>query len=95
MASQNTEALIKYLDRLADVEPAPVRMKEKVLALIACFLAVGYLEAGDLAIKVVQERTYPASVVKNCERNTRVAVAALNGWTLQEGDTKVACKRIK
>lgn len=56
MASNNTEALIRYLDRLADVEPAPVRIKEKVLALIACFLAVGYLEGGELAVKVVQER---------------------------------------
>ena len=56
MASNNTEALIRYLDKLADVEPAPVRIKEKVLALIACFLAVGYLEGGELATKVVQER---------------------------------------
>jgi N-dimethylarginine dimethylaminohydrolase len=54
--TQNTERLIAYLDKLADVEPAPVRIKEKVLALIACFLAVGYLEGGELATKVVQER---------------------------------------
>jgi hypothetical protein len=54
--SRNTERLIAYLDKLADVEPAPVRIKEKVLALIACFLAVGYLEGGELATKVVQER---------------------------------------
>jgi hypothetical protein len=54
--SRNTERLIAYLDKLADVEPAPVRLKEKVLALIACFLAVGYLEGGELGTKVVQER---------------------------------------
>jgi hypothetical protein len=30
-----------------------------------------------------------------CERNTRVAVAALNGWRIQEGDVTVSCKRVK
>jgi hypothetical protein len=92
--SCNTARLIAYLDKLADVEPAPVRIKEKVLALIACFLAVGYLEGGELGVQIVRE-TYPASVVKNCERNTRVAVAALNGWTIQTDEVKVACKRVK
>jgi hypothetical protein len=92
--SENTERLIAYLDKLADVEPAPVRLKEKLLAILACFLAVGYLEGGELGTQIVRE-SYPASVVKNCERNTRVAVAALNGWTIQTDEVKVACKRIK
>jgi hypothetical protein len=92
--SRNTERLIAYLDKLADVEPAPVRMTEKLLALLVCVLAVGYLEGGDLAVQIVRE-SYPASVVKNCERNTRVAVAALNGWTIQTDEVKVSCKRVK
>jgi hypothetical protein len=54
--SRNTERLIAYLDKLAEVEPAPVRIKEKVLALVACFLAVGYLEGGELGVQIVQER---------------------------------------
>jgi hypothetical protein len=54
--SRNTERLIAYLDKLADVEPAPVRVTEKVLALVACFLAVGYLEGGELGVQIVRER---------------------------------------
>jgi hypothetical protein len=33
--------------------------------------------------------------LQSCERNTAVAVAALNGWQITEGSVRVACRRVR
>jgi hypothetical protein len=82
------QAARKFSQAMSQQKPR-MRPMEAVWFLIALTLLIWHLEATDLAHKTYERKTAA------CERNTTVAVAALNGWQIQEGDTKVACKRIK
>jgi hypothetical protein len=86
------EAARKFAQAMSAQPPARMRPMEAVWILICLVLLVAYFEKSDVSDQVIAERH---KLLQTCERNTRVAVAALNGWELQEGDVKVACKRVK
>jgi hypothetical protein len=86
------EARRKFSQAMSAQPPARIRPMEAVWILLTFILLAAYLQKSDVSDQVIAERQ---QIVKNCERNTTVAVAALNGWQIQEGDTKVACKRVK
>lgn len=88
LAESQAEAARKFSVAMSQQKPR-MRPMEAVWALLFLTLLVWHLEATDLAHKVYERKT------SACERNTTVAVAALNGWELREGDVKVACKRVK
>jgi hypothetical protein len=69
-----------------------------LLCWVVALLAVGGLLTGcddGQAATVTASLEREARERVACERNTRVAVAALNGWRIQEGDVTVSCKRVK
>jgi hypothetical protein len=72
--------------------PARIRPMEAVWATIVFILLVAYLQKSDVSDQVIAERH---KLIQTCERNTTVAVAALNGFDIQESDVKVACRRVK
>ena len=72
------------------------RPRSYVLALIALALLMAWLDGGNLGAQIVEERRSNLKAEhERCERNTRVAVAALNGWRISEGEVTVACQRVK
>lgn len=88
LAASEAQARSKFAVAMSQQKPR-MRPMEAVWFLIALTLLVWHLEATDLAQKVYQRKTAA------CERNTNVAVAALNGFDIQESDVKVACRRVK
>jgi hypothetical protein len=87
-ASENTERLVRYLDSLGS-EPATVRVREKLWALLACVLAAAYLESTDLSYQVMEKN----SDLQRCEIYTKALTHVLNGGSLRvEGATDVSCK---
>jgi hypothetical protein len=91
LAESQAEAARKFSVAMSQQKPR-IRPMEAVWILICFVLLAAYLQKSDVSDQVIAERQ---KLIQTCERNTRVAVAALNGWEISEGDTKVACKRVK
>lgn len=92
MDTYETQATAKLSVALPDNPRAGIRPMEIILGGVCAALALSFwLNSGDLAVQIVRE-SYPASVVKNCERNTRVAVAALNGWVIETPEVRATCR---
>jgi hypothetical protein len=90
--TSQAEARRKFSQAMSAQPPARIRPMEAVWILLTFVLLAAYLQKSDVSDQVIAERQ---KLIRTCERNTRVAVAALNGWEISEGDTKVACKRVK
>ena len=90
-AEAEAEARRKFSVAMSQQKPK-LRPMEAVWCLIALVFFIAYLQKSDVNDKVIAEKK---KLIQTCERNTKVAVAALNGWELQEGDVRVTCKREK
>jgi hypothetical protein len=91
LAESQAEARRKFSVAMSQQKPR-MRPMEAVWILLSFVLLAAYLQKSDVSDQVIAERK---KLITTCERNTNVAVAALNGWQIQEGDTKVACRRVK
>ena len=91
MKDFEAEARRKFSQAMSAQKPS-VRPMEIIWIVLAFFLLAIYLDATDVNDKVIAERK---KLIQTCERNTTVAVAALNEWVITEGDVRVACKRVK
>jgi hypothetical protein len=86
------DAARRFSAAMSAQPPARMRPMEAVWILLTFVLLAAYLQKSDVSDQVIAERH---KLLQTCERNTTVAVAALNGFDLQEGDVKVACRRAK
>jgi hypothetical protein len=86
------EARRKFAQAMSAQPPARMRPMEAVWILLTFVLLAAYLQKSDVSDQVIAERH---KLLQTCERNTKVAVAALNGFDIQESDVKVACRRVK
>jgi hypothetical protein len=77
------------LDLTRNNSPRPM---EYVWALVAIVLLLAHLQTSDVSDQVITEKH---KLLQTCERNTAVAIAALNGFDIREGDVRVACRRVK
>jgi hypothetical protein len=68
------------------------RAMEAVWIVLSLVLLIAWLQKSDVSDQVIVERQ---KILQTCERNTAVAIAALNGWRIQEGDVTVACRRVR
>jgi hypothetical protein len=86
------QAARRFSAAMSAQPPARMRPMEAVWILLTFVLLAAYLQKSDVSDQVIAERQ---KLIQTCERNTTVAVAALNGWSITEGDVKVACRRVK
>jgi hypothetical protein len=86
------DAARRFSAAMSAQPPARIRPMEAVWVLLTFIFLAAYLQKSDVSDQVLAERQ---KLIQTCERNTTVAVAALNGFDIQESDVKVACRRVK
>ena len=94
--TKNALRLSRYLDRLAHIEPAPVRRMEILWIVLAFFLLALYLDATDVNQYVIAEKAKLAECKLAKERSRQYALALttlLNEKPIVIGETtRVTCR---